>query len=166
MTGYRLMRSLGEEGGAVIASYESQTSMDRRDATAPGVGDAPDVRVRVYGPAEREGLLYIHGGGFIMGSVDRFDATAMRIAAEVGAVVVSVEHRLAPENPLRAGLEDCYAALVWTAKSAGELGIDPQRIGVAGERGACRCGDAHGTGWWWTRVVLPVSGGSRARRSS
>jgi acetyl esterase/lipase len=116
---------------------QAAVPLDVRDLTVPGPPGAPDVPVRVYKPSGRDsllpGLLYIHGGGFVMGSVDVFDAEATRISAEVGAVIVSVEYRLAPENPFPAGLEDCYAALTWTAAHAGELGIDAERLGVGGE---------------------------------
>ncbi|NED58930.1 alpha/beta hydrolase, partial [Micromonospora aurantiaca] len=73
------------------------------------------------------------GGGFALGSVDLYHDDAASTAAEVGAVVVSVEYRLAPEHPFPAGLEDCYAALSWTAAHAGDLGIDPDRLAVGGE---------------------------------
>ncbi|ULR55650.1 alpha/beta hydrolase [Streptomyces deccanensis] len=135
---FRELRAMGEAAvRAGLPSYEPDIPITTRDITVPGPEGAPDVMVRVYAPAERDGLLpgllYIHGGGFIMGSVEQFDAQATRIAAEVGTVVVSVEYRLAPEHPFPAGLEDCYAALEWTAKSASELGIDPGRLGIAGE---------------------------------
>ncbi len=61
-------------------------------------------------------MVYFHGGGFVVGSIDLYDADCRRIAAEVGAVVVSVDYRLAPEHPFPAPLEDCYAALVWVAE--------------------------------------------------
>ncbi|WP_371663044.1 alpha/beta hydrolase [Streptomyces sp. NBC_00280] len=132
------LRAVGEAAvRAGLPTYEPDIPISTRDITVPGPDGAPDVMVRVYAPAERDGLLpgllFIHGGGFIMGSVEQFDATATRIAAEVGTVVISVEYRLAPEHPFPAGLEDCYAALAWTAKSASELGIDPDRLGIAGE---------------------------------
>ncbi|GAB3256100.1 alpha/beta hydrolase [Nocardioides dilutus] len=103
----------------------------------PGPEDAPQVRVRRYRPADPAGplpaLVYFHGGGFVVGSLDLYDADCRRIAAEVGAVVVSVDYRLAPEHPFPAPLEDCYAALLWVAENAAELGVDPDRIGVGGE---------------------------------
>jgi acetyl esterase/lipase len=91
----------------------------------------------VYGPADREGtvpgLLYIHGGGFILGDLDMFHASLLRLVDELGIVIVSVDYRLAPEHPFPAPVEDCYAALTWTAAKAAELGIDPERLGVGGE---------------------------------
>ncbi|WP_228048664.1 alpha/beta hydrolase [Streptomyces justiciae] len=105
---FRELRTVAEAAvRAGLPSYEPDIPISTRDLTVPGPDDAPDVMVRVYTPAERDellpGLLYIHGGGFIMGSVEQFDAQATRIAAEVGTVVVSVEYRLAPENPTPPG---------------------------------------------------------------
>ncbi len=117
--------------------YTPPVPVDFREVTVPGPQGAPDVRVHVYRPAGRDGrlpgLLYLHGGGFVVGLVDFFRDETTRIAAEVGAVVVPVDYRLAPEHPYPAALEDSYAALRWLAGHAGELGGDPDRIGVAGE---------------------------------
>jgi acetyl esterase/lipase len=77
-------------------------------------------------------VLYIHGGGFCVGSIASEHLGAMAAAAAADAVVVSVEYRLAPEHPFPAGLEDCYAALTWLASRADTLGVDPQHIGVMG----------------------------------
>jgi acetyl esterase/lipase len=117
--------------------YEPPAPLLIEDTVAPGPAGEPDVAVRVYTPAEgegpRPGLLLIHGGGFVVGDLELEHPIAAHIAAEVGAVVVSVDYRLAPEHPFPAGLEDCYAALCWAAAKATELGIDPERLGVAGE---------------------------------
>lgn len=128
------LRNADESMMEHLPRYDPPVPLTIRDMVVPG---EPDVPVRVYAPADQEGplpgLLYIHGGGFILGNITMFDGDAKRIAAEVGAVVVSVEYRLAPENPFPAGLDDCYAALIWTAKSAVELGIDPARLAVGGD---------------------------------
>ena len=103
----------------------------------PGPDGAPDVRVRRYRPADHDAplpaLVYVHGGGFVVGSLDLYDADCRRIAAEVGAVVFSVDYRLAPEHPFPAALEDCFAALTWVADNAPDLCVDPERIGIGGE---------------------------------
>jgi acetyl esterase/lipase len=121
----------------VLPAYEPVHPVDVRDTAVPGPSDAPDVPVRVYAPADRAaavpGLLYIHGGGFVMGDLDTFDAHLLRVVDELGIVIVSVDYRLAPEHPFPAPVEDCYAALNWVAAKADELGIDPARLGVAGE---------------------------------
>jgi acetyl esterase len=122
---------------AALPPYDAPVPLDVDEVLVPGPTGAPEVRVRRYRPADHVGrlpaLVYIHGGGFVVGSLDLYDADCRRIAAEVGAVVLSVDYRLAPEHPFPAGLEDCYAALVWAAEHAGELGADPDRIGVGGE---------------------------------
>ncbi len=114
------------------------------DRLVPG---EPEVPVRVYRPAGASGslpaLLYIHGGGFVIGSIETEDPIARMLASEVGCVVVSVEYRLAPEHPYPAQVDDCYAALRWVADQAGELGIDPSRLGVYG--GSCGGGLAAAT---------------------
>jgi acetyl esterase len=119
------------------------TSSDRADVTkedrsVPGPEGAPDVAVRIYRPADAGTetlpcVFEIHGGGFIIGSIAMMEDWCQAISAELRAVVVSVEYRLAPENPFPAGLEDCYAALRWTAKNADSLQVDRRRIAVAGQ---------------------------------
>jgi acetyl esterase len=106
------------------------------DRTVPGV-DGNEIPVRVYSPA-RDGapvpaVLYIHGGGFVVGDLDTEHANAMSTADALGVVAVSVDYRLAPEHPFPAGVEDCYSALTWLAAEAGSLGVDPQRIAVFGQ---------------------------------
>jgi acetyl esterase len=93
------------------------------------------VPVRIYRPAgagERPGVLHLHGGAFTFGSIEMEHATSVRIASEVGAVVVAVDYRLAPEHPYPAGLEDCYTALGWLHDSAQRFGVDRNRIAVFG----------------------------------
>jgi acetyl esterase/lipase len=106
------------------------------DRKIPGAAGAPDVGVRVYRPKKastsRPGLLYLHGGGFCIGSVEMEHEGALRPCADFDAVVVSVEYRLAPEHPFPAGFDDCYAALVWMAGEAAALGIDTSRMAVMG----------------------------------
>jgi acetyl esterase len=107
------------------------------DRTIPGPEGAPDVTVRVYVPRQPAStavpaILYIHGGGFFVGSIDSEHMGSAMLARELGVVVVSVEYRLAPEHPFPAGLEDCYAALVWLHDHADELGVDTTRIAVNG----------------------------------
>lgn len=122
---------------AALPPYDPPVPLDVDELLVPGPEGGPAVRVRRYQPADHDGplpaLVYLHGGGFVVGSLDLYDADCRRIAAEVGAVVFSVDYRLAPEHPFPAGLEDCYAALVWVAENAAELGVDPERIAVGGE---------------------------------
>jgi acetyl esterase len=101
--------------------------------------DGPDgaVPVRVYRPeTDGEGslpaLVYYHGGGWTLGTLDSIDAACRELADRVGCVVVSVDYRLAPEHPFPAAVDDAYAAVRWTARNAGAFGADPGRVGVAG----------------------------------
>lgn len=107
------------------------------DRIIQGPQGAPELTVRVYTPkgggGPRPGVLYIHGGGFCFGSIEFEHRGALTTAHGADAVVVSVEYRLAPEHPFPAGIEDCYAALVWLASEASSLGIDPGRLAVLGQ---------------------------------
>jgi acetyl esterase len=99
--------------------------------------DGP-IPVRIYWPREvadgevLPGLLWFHGGGWVIGSVDGEDATARRLATMADCVVVSVEYRLAPEHPYPAAITDAYAATVWTVQNAPRIGVDPSRVAIAG----------------------------------
>ncbi|SES20470.1 Acetyl esterase/lipase [Lentzea xinjiangensis] len=130
-------RARQAELAGLVPVYEPTGPVDVRDTAVPGPAGAPDVPVRIYSPAGRRnpvpGLLYVHGGGFVLGDLDMVHAHVVRLVDELGVVVVSVDYRLAPEHPFPAPVEDCYAALLWTAAGAGDLGIDPERLGVAGE---------------------------------
>ncbi|HWN33771.1 MAG TPA: alpha/beta hydrolase [Pseudonocardia sp.] len=101
----------------------------------PGPAGAPDVPLRIYRPDTPSGpvgIYDVHGGGFILGDLDMVHASNLTLAREVGAVVVTVDYRLAPEHRYPAGLEDCYAGLVWFAEHAEEYGVDPARIAIHG----------------------------------
>jgi acetyl esterase/lipase len=109
----------------------------KRDRSVPGREGDPEVPIRIYTPTGGAGprpcVYEIHGGGFMTGNIDMMDGWCQIVAARVGAVVVSVEYRLAPEHPFPAGVEDCFAALCWTAENADSLGIDSGRIAIAGQ---------------------------------
>jgi acetyl esterase/lipase len=102
----------------------------------PGPAGAPDISLLICRPTgvttPTAALYNIHGGGMIIGDRRTGLAPMLEWAEELGAAVVSVEYRLAPETPHPGPVEDCYAGLVWTAAHAGELGIDQERIVVAG----------------------------------
>lgn len=94
------------------------------------------VPVRVYKPAGvLPTVVFFHGGGWTLGSINTYDSVARYLAASVPAVVVSVDYRLAPENPFPAAVEDATSALRWAVAHVGELGGDPSRIAVAGDSG-------------------------------
>jgi acetyl esterase/lipase len=95
------------------------------------------VRLRVYRPrAARPGtpvLLWMHGGGFIVGSPEQNDVPMSHLVRNLGIVVVSVDYRLAPKHPFPVPLDDCYAALEWVHANAEMLGVDANRIAIGGE---------------------------------
>ena len=94
------------------------------------------LTVRLYRPSAQTGLpivLFIHGGGWIVGSIATHDNICRRLANRARAVVVSVGYRLAPENKFPAALEDVYAALQWVHAESGPFGGDPGRIAVSGD---------------------------------
>ena len=119
-------------------SSEALRNVRREVRHVPGPDGAPDVRVLVYTPGDRgdatlPAMLHIHGGGFVSGSADMSDPNSRAYAVEMNCVVVSVDYRLAPETPFPGPVEDCYAALLWLQGTARELGIDADRIMIAGE---------------------------------
>lgn len=94
------------------------------------------IRVKVYAPvnqsAQLPAVLFIHGGGYMFGSVEGDDAKCARYVKEINCVVVSVDYRLAPENPYPAAIEDCYAALQWMVNEHKKLNIDTTKVAVVG----------------------------------
>jgi acetyl esterase/lipase len=100
-------------------------------------GEERDIPVKCYQKAGKEKnrpcLIFIHGGGFIAGSVEVVENPCKGIADKANAVVLSVDYRLAPEHPFPAGLDDCMNVIKWAFENAEKLGIDPNKIGVAGD---------------------------------
>jgi acetyl esterase/lipase len=101
-------------------------------------GPAGPLPIRVYRPptdseATLPVVLFLHGGGWSVGDLDTYDGDARNHAVGAGAVVVSVDYRLAPEHPYPAAVEDAWAATQWAATHAEELGADPDRLAVAGD---------------------------------
>lgn len=98
--------------------------------------DGP-IAARVYTPSSTPGprplLLYFHGGGWVVGSLEGYDTSCRRLALAADSVVVSVDYRLAPENPFPAAVHDAWDATTWCVGAAPELGIDPARVVVAGD---------------------------------
>jgi acetyl esterase/lipase len=112
---------------------ELTDAVERTDHEVPGTDG---VVVRVHRPVGATGelpcLYWMHGGGLVLGSYAGDDPRFDRWSPMFGLVGVSVEYRLAPESPYPGPLEDCYAGLRWVHEHAGELGVDPARIGVGG----------------------------------
>jgi len=101
------------------------------------VADGHPARVRILRPdgvnPRRPAILWIHGGGFVIGAARQDDGMCARLARRLNAVVVSVEYRLAPDHPFPAPLEDCAAAWEFVLREANDLGVDPARIIVMGQ---------------------------------
>jgi acetyl esterase len=106
------------------------------DRTFPG--PSGEVGLRVYTPLGATapllpGLVFFHGGGFVLGDLESHDGLCRTLSNESGCRVVSVDYRLAPEHPFPAAVEDSFAAVKWVAENAAELGIDAARIAVGGD---------------------------------
>jgi acetyl esterase len=98
--------------------------------------DLGGVPARLYRPSNASALpvvVYFHGGGWTIGNVEQFDPILRQLANASGALVVSVEYRLAPEHPFPAPLDDCWNALQWIAANAASFGGDSTRLAVAGD---------------------------------
>lgn len=126
------------------------------------------IPARVYTPAG-EGpfpvLVYFHGGGWVIGSVETLDAPCRMLANAAGCVVVSIDYRLAPEFKFPTAAEDCYAATRWVAENAGRLGVDAGRLAVGGDSAggnlaavvALMARDRHGPALVYQLLVYPVT---------
>jgi acetyl esterase/lipase len=129
---------------ATAAEIPANPNVTHEDHAAPGLNGAPDVRVRVFSPVAaseaasdsatglRPGLIYIHGGGMILGSIEGEEANCIMLAEQLNIVVASVDYRKAPENPYPAGPDDCYSGTEWVFANAADLGIDATNIGIYG----------------------------------
>ncbi|GLE51972.1 alpha/beta hydrolase [Mycobacterium montefiorense] len=102
-------------------------------------GPAGPINIRIYWPSTDSGysalpvVVYLHGGGFVIGDLNTHDGTARQHAVGADTIVVSVDYRLAPEHPYPAAVEDAWAATRWVAGHATELGGDPNRMALAGD---------------------------------
>lgn len=125
------------------------------------------TRFRFYEPAQtlHAGLvIYIRGGGFVVGSLDTHHSAVAEIASKASVKVMAVDFRLAPEHPFPGALEDCYAALVYACENAALLGIDPRRIVIAGDSSganmavviAMMCRDRNGPELAGQALISPV----------
>ena len=99
-------------------------------------GPDGQIAVRIYWPAEtdtRGALLYLHGGGHVIGSLDTHDKTCRNLCMGGGVVVVYVDYRMGPEHKFPAAVDDSFAALQWLAANAASLGVDPAKLMVGGD---------------------------------
>lgn len=120
----------------MFCEVEERADVREREIIIPGPDGHRELAVKIYEPADRKdclpALLWIHGGGYLLGSALSRDPQCQMLCAEAGCVVLSPEYRLAPEHPYPAALEDCYAALQWLHDCAGSAGVDPARLAVGG----------------------------------
>src|SRR5262245_47936915 len=127
------MRKLITTMQANLPAIEGVRSQDH---SVPGPPGDPAVRIRMYQPTDRPGLLpallWIHCGGYVMGDIEQDDRLMQQLVTRVGCVAVSVDYRLPPEHPFPAPVEDCYAGLRWLFTHASDLGVDPSRIAIGG----------------------------------
>lgn len=139
-----------EEARAIRAQMREETNIPRPiddrvneiEKLIPGTGDTHNIPIRIYIPKAMNestpSIVIFHGGGFVMGDIESTHPRCLRLSGDGGAIVVSVEYRLAPEHPFPAGIEDCYTAMQWTANHASAIGIDPKKLAVGGvSAGGC-----------------------------
>lgn len=128
----QIVRSLSTRAATPIVA-----GVDVSDRTVGGSAEAPTTRVVLYEPPSRKrpsgALVWIHGGGMILGRPEMAHSWCSALAAELGILVVSVDYRLAPEHPFPAGLTDCFTSLTWLHEQAAGLGVDADRIAVGGD---------------------------------
>lgn len=125
----------GSEAATVIAGGGGEEPVGAVDDVVIAA-EGRDIGARVYTP-DGDGthplLLFFHGGGWVLGSLDTHDDTCRRLCRRVGAVVASIDYRLAPEHPFPAAAEDCYSALCWVADNAARWGAAADRLALAGD---------------------------------
>ncbi|MEO1492253.1 MAG: alpha/beta hydrolase [Pseudomonadota bacterium] len=109
-----------------VASVEMAT-------TGPGYGHVPVRIYRTGSETPAPVIVFYHGGGHVIGSLDSHDTAARFLARTIGCTLVSVDYRMGPEHPFPAAIEDCYDATRWVAANAEALGVDPARLAVCGD---------------------------------
>ena len=155
-----------QAAGTVKTNLDPEPVHAIEDRTIEGPGGALDLRI--YRPSDQTGLpvcVYLHGGGFVIGSLDTHDPLCRRLANRSGVIVVSVDYRLAPEHRYPAGVEDSSAALDWVAANAAAFGGDPTRLAVSGDSAggnlaavaAHRAVDAGGPALRCQALIYPVT---------
>ena len=147
------VQAAGPLGGGTLEGMREAAAEAIAELFAAAGGTLPDVpeitehqvpvaggtiRARAYvpdTPAPRPAVIHLHGGAWILGSIDwpTFAAEAREVALRTGALVLAVEYSLAPEARFPVAVEECYGALCWLAEHAEELGVDPSRIAVWGD---------------------------------
>ncbi|MGE5512788.1 MAG: alpha/beta hydrolase [Bacteroidota bacterium] len=120
-----------------VLQPEPMPIAETRDLTAPGPAGSMAIRLyraRASKPGETQpALIYFHGGGWVIGSIDSHDGVCRGLANHAGCTVLSVDYRLAPEHKFPAAAEDCIAATEWVWENAAALGVDRNRLAVGGD---------------------------------
>lgn len=118
----------------LAAADVAPADVDVSDRTIEGPGGPLDLRVYTpRGEVPHGVVVYYHGGGFVLGDLDGYDNVCRQLSQDAGAVVVSVDYRLAPEHPFPAAVDDAWAAFEWVAAHAGVLCSEDARLAVAGD---------------------------------
>ena len=151
-----LRRAVGEAERTRAATVDTG-GVAIEDGDLRGAPGAPSVPYRLYRPEHSPpepmaGILLLHGGGFMVGTIDGEHGRAAWLTRELAAAVLVIDYRLAPEHPYPAALDDAWAALEWLHREAAALGVDASRLGVVGESAggalaatlAIRCRDQQG----------------------
>jgi acetyl esterase len=132
-----LRREWVNYGEKLSRPYPPGLAVNDRTFDCPGAGRDGTIKVRIYRPKSATKnapcVMFLHGGGFVKGDLDSADGNAWGVADQTGAVVISIEYRLAPEFVYPAALTDAYEALRYIAANAEALGINKTRIAVWGE---------------------------------
>lgn len=121
--------------GRFISEEDPEPVSSVQDLLIPGPTAGVEVPIRVYAPADTDGLpalVWFHPGGWVLGDLETVDHACRALANAFGGVVVSVEYRRAPEHPFPAPVRDCYTAVEWVAENADALRVDPAKIAVGG----------------------------------
>jgi len=124
-------RALVEQMATLVSDRKEVAEV--KDLVIPG--PAVEIPARIYRPGDGTlpGLVWFHGGGWVLGSLESTDPLCRSLAAQAGCLVISVDYRLAPEHRFPAAVEDAYAATRWVAEHGPELGLDPTRLAVGGD---------------------------------
>ena len=135
---WKAVREEGELGLAMLRdmspSVPDVSATDDEVTTSDGASIG--VRWYVKDETERAGaIVYLHGGGMILGNIDLYDSIVARYVSESGVPMLAVDYRVAPEHPHPTPVEDCFAGLRWLHEHAEELHVDPDRVGVMGDSG-------------------------------
>ncbi len=127
-------RNYAESRKPLLGPLENVGHIERLDTAA--TGQRP---ITIFYPQETQdeklvpGLLYLHGGGWLLGELDTYEPLCRSLANRTGSAIIWLDYRLAPEHPYPAGLEDALTAATWVQANALSLGLDPSRIGIGGD---------------------------------